>query len=430
MSKRLKLFRDPVHDIISFDLNDPVDKTLFQLICTPSVQRLRRIRQLGMSFLIYHGAEHSRFAHSMGVCHLAKSVYDQLYPNHDPDSRLAVAAAALLHDVGHGPFSHVIERVSNIRHETLTADILLNPSTEVHQILQHWSPDMPQRICRILAGEEPNQVLTDMVSSQLDVDRMDYILRDGHATGVKIGNFDLARIVGMMEPHEEGLVLKERAIEAVEGYLLARLHMYKQVYLHKASRAAERMLQATLLRVRELLEQGTTLPCVAEGSALFKLVSGTPLEVYEHQSLDDTDLWYAFKAWAKSHDQALSELASGLVNRKLYKVVEVDPHDPRGPGGAIADAKDALARAGGDPATHLLADNSRDTPYQPYQPGLRSKPIRLITARGKILPLESKSPVVRMLGDYFHEQTRLFIPERFRDVVRSAAGPASAPALL
>ena len=430
MNLRPKLFRDPVHDIISFELSRPDEASLFRLVCTPAVQRLRRIRQLGLSFLVYHGAEHSRFSHSMGVCHLTRVIFDALYPAGSLEDRFAVSAAALLHDVGHGPCSHVIEGVSEVRHERISESVLLDPGTEVHTILKGWSEEMPQRVADILCGKGPDPVLNDMVSSQLDADRLDYILRDGHATGVKIGNFDLGRILGMLRRHETGLVLSERAIEAVEGYLMARFHMYKQVYLHKASRSAERMLQACILRARKVYESSSDLSGVLPQSPFGKLTTGTPLSVAEHLSMDDNDLWMAFKAWSRSDDPGLRELAHGLLNRKLYKVVEIASDDPRGPRGAIGDGQNALLGAGGEGDVHFLVDNSRDTPYRPYQQGMRYKPIRFIDRSGTVRPMENQSAVVRMLGENAHETTRLFVPARFHQVVLDAAGYRSAPALL
>lgn len=430
MTAKPKLFRDPVHDIISFDLADPVEKTLYDLVCTPGVQRLRRIRQLGMSFLVYHGAEHSRFTHSMGVCHLALRIFDHLFPKGSAYDRVTVGAAALLHDVGHGPFSHVIEAVSRVRHEEVSQAVLRDSSTEIHHKLAEWDSDLPERVARILSGNGDNPVLSDIVSSQLDADRLDYILRDGHATGVKIGNYDLARILGMMRVHETGVVLSSRAIEAVEGYLLARFHMYKQVYLHKASRSAERMLQACLLRVRALLQAGEKVPGLVPDTPLQKLISGADISVSEHLALDDIDLWAAFKAWSHSMDPILAELSAGLVHRRLYKVIELDPSDPRGPGGAIADAQDALVGAGGNLEYQLLVDNSRDTPYRPYQAGLRAKPIRFQDRTGNVRPIESHSAIVRLLGEHGHDITRLFVPARYQEAVANVAGPYTAPALL
>jgi len=300
----------------------------------------------------------------------------------------------------------------------------------IHQILKEWDDELPEDVAAVLSGRGQSPVLNDIVSSQLDADRMDYILRDGHATGVKIGSYDLARILGMMRVHETGLVLSDRAIEAVEGYLLARFHMYKQVYLHKASRSAERMLQACLLRARELAGTNSLTTGPAPESPLMRLIRGDTLSVAEHLALDDTELWGAFKSWKSAQDPIIAELATGLVDRSLYKVVEVDGDDPRGPGGAIADAKDALIKAGGDPAYQFLVDNSRDTPYRPYQAGLRAKPIRFIDRQGKVRPIESHSAIVRLLGEHAHEVTRIFVPARFHQCVLEVAGPHTAPVLL
>ena len=313
-----KLFRDPVHDIIPLDQSDPIDQTLFALINTPEVQRLRRIRQLGMSFLVYHGAEHSRFTHSMGVCHLARKMHERLFHDGDGD-RLALSCAALLHDIGHGPFSHVIERISGVHHESITQRVLEGSGTAVHRILLEADESLPNRIVSILQGTHAIPALTDIVSSQLDADRLDYILRDRLATGVRIGDYDLGRILEMLRLKDGALVVHERAQEAIEGYLLARFHMYTQVYLHKTSRSAERMLAAAIERVRELRASGFQFRYFPADLPLARLLQGEVLEVSEHCSLDDTDLWHAFKHWAKEADPILAEISAGLVNRQLYK---------------------------------------------------------------------------------------------------------------
>ncbi len=271
MIEKPKLFRDPVHDIMSFRKDSPEDRVLLQLIETDEVQRLRRIRQLGLTNLVYHGAEHSRFVHSMGVAALARRMYDQVRPGGAPSERLAVVAAALCHDLGHGPFSHVAERIGRYHHEDVTVALIQTEGTGPHTALSAYDPDLPARVAGFYDKTNVDEPLRHIVSSQLDADRMDYILRDGMATGVKIGVFDLERILGMLEVRGGGICVNFRAIEAVEGYLLARFHMYKQVYLHKASRAAERMLEAAIRRARELDAAGHAFEWFPDG-ALARMV--------------------------------------------------------------------------------------------------------------------------------------------------------------
>lgn len=429
-ARRPKLLRDPIHDIISFDLLDPVQSTLFDLLNTPEMQRLRRIRQLGMSFFVYHGAEHSRFSHSMGVCHLAQRAYGQLYPGCGDDlDRLTVAAAAMLHDVGHGAFSHVMERITRAHHEQFSRDAIRREGSELHGVLSAFDASAPERVASLLQKGAKGP-LAAIVSSQLDVDRMDYILRDRLMTGVKIGTFDLERILGMMEVHDDQLTVNERAIAAVEGYLLARFHMYKQVYLHKATRSAERMLAAAFHRVAQLHADGFAFRWTPDSEPMRKLAFGEPLNVQEHLALDDFDVWHALKRWALEQDPILARLAGGLMSRDLYKTADVAHDDPRGVEGAIADALDAVVAAGGDPRYELLVDSSLDSPYNPYRKGLQTVPISLINRRGVPQPIENVSDIIRMLGEHTHVTTRLCFPAYLRDVVRPVAGPDGAPSLL
>ncbi len=426
MSARPKLFRDPVYDIIALDLCDPVERVVFDLLDTAEVQRLRRVRQLGMSFLVYHGAEHSRFAHSIGVCHLALRCWDQLFGpgrRRDDLDRLAVAVAALLHDVGHGPFSHVMERITGVHHEAVTAEVVSNPASEVHEVLRTADPSLPGRVLALLQGRADPPFLGELVSSQLDADRMDYILRDRAATGVQIGNYDRARIVGMLDVVDGHLVVRDRALEAVEGYLIARFHMYKQVYLHKATRAAERMLEAAMRRARELARSGALR--VSAGHAGLEVLA--PSDVF---ALDDADVWVALKAWSRQDDAILRELAKGLLRRRLYKTVEVDPNDPRGTPGVLAEARAEAARLGFDPDYAVLVDNSTDTPYLPYRPGADTRPIRIVGRHGEVVPIEARSRVVALLGEMTHDVVRLCVHPYLRDAIVRVAGPDSAPRLV
>ncbi|MEM1348165.1 MAG: HD domain-containing protein, partial [Myxococcota bacterium] len=203
-AQRPKLFRDPVHDIIAFDAMDEVERVLLDLIATSTFQRLRRIRQLGFAYLVYHGAEHSRFSHSLGVFHIARRTFESIrrlgfFPSED--DRLEVLCAALLHDIGHGPFSHAIEKVTGIHHETYTSLLIGDERSDVSRVLSAADSKLPGRLLPYfdvsLDFDPARKALRDMVSSQLDADRQDYILRDGLATGVRIGVYDFERIQTM-----------------------------------------------------------------------------------------------------------------------------------------------------------------------------------------------------------------------------------------
>ena len=413
MSVRPKLFRDPVHDIIAFRKDCPVERVLLRLIETPELQRLRRVRQLGLTHLVYQGAEHSRFVHSMGVASFARRIYDHLRPDGDALERLTVLAAALCHDLGHGPFSHVTERISGVHHEVVTTTLVRRPGTGVHQVLAEVDPDLPERVARLYEHRTP---LHGIVSSQLDADRLDYILRDGLATGVKIGVFDVERILSMLEIRDDAVCVSFRAVEAVEGYLLARFHMYKQVYLHKASRAAERMLEAAIRRARELTADRYPFAWTPTG-ALDRLVRGVITDPADIAALDDHDVWFALKRWSEEPDPILRELADGLVHRHLYKTVPL----PEGPEGEAREAAAAeVARSlGFDPRYQVLVDSSEDTPYSPYLPGAgqSDQAIRILMPDERLVPIEEVSDIVRLLGRVRYQVRRLVVPRRLAEAL-------------
>ncbi len=407
---RPKLFRDPVHDVIAWRKDDPCEKAILRLIDTPEMQRLRRIRQLGLTSFVYHGAEHSRFVHSMGVTAFARRMYDQLRPIGPWEQRLLVLASALCHDLGHGPFSHVTERITGLHHERVTEALLASPECGVHRVLASIDPQLPERVAAFAHGQGGGP-LRHIVASQLDADRFDYILRDGHATGVKIGVFDVERILSMLEEHDGTLAVSHRAIEAVEGYLLARFHMYKQVYLHKATRAAERMLEAAMRRARVLALDGATGAWMPDGP-LGRIVLGELSDPTDVARVDDTDVWHALRRWTEARDAELAELADGLVNRRLFKTVLLE--DGESGETLLAEVRHAAAARGLDPETMVLIDSSEDTPYKPYVPGAAAEDdaIRLALQDGRIVPIEAISDVVRLLGQLRYSVRRLVAPAR------------------
>ncbi len=424
---RPKLFRDPVHDIISFDLDDPVDKLVYDLVLTPTFQRLRRIRQLGFAHLVYHGAEHSRFQHSVGVAHVARRILATLEV-HEPLDRVEVLAAAMLHDIGHGPFSHAIEKVTGIHHEALTRAMIDDPTSDVHAVLASFDPRLPARVSAYFGPRQEfpreRHVFLDIVSSQLDADRLDYILRDGLATGVKIGLYDFERIHALFRTYrgvnaqgEETLRLavSARAKEAVEGYLIARFHMFKQVYLHRTVRSAEKMLEATLRRAGQLLDEGHEFSRPVDPT-LAKLLQGKTLSIPEFISLDDTDIWVALKHWSKDSDDVLVTLAGGLLNRKLYKTITLDPNDPVGIARAYDQAQQIARKLGLNPDYAVLLDRASDTPYRPYDPASEATPshIPIIERDGRVVPIEQVSDLVHLLGRDAYKIIHLCVTDAVR----------------
>lgn len=401
MATKPKLFRDPVHDTIAISRTSDAGRLALALIDTREVQRLRRIRQLGLSFLVYPGAEHSRFAHSMGVLWLVWSMLERLAERaglSDAD-RLVAIAAGLLHDIGHGPFSHAVEAVTGVHHERWSRGLITSPDAEVHRVLTAFDPSLPERVSACLAHDASGPpLLADLVSSQLDADRLDYILRDGHATGVRIGNYDLARILALLEVADGHLAVHAGAQEAVEGYLLARFHMYKQVYLHKTSRAAERMLEAALRRAHALDRDGYRFASWPAGP-LGALIRGEELAPVDFARIDDTHVWVALAAWADEPDRVLADLARGLVMRRLYKPIVLPAADSARAHELVSAARSQARVKGYEPDYAVLVDTCEDPLYRPFTGvGERRGSIRIVDSAGRAAFIEDRSEVVKMLG--------------------------------
>ena len=414
-----KLLRDPVHDIISVDPDEPGGRLVLALIDTPEFQRLRRIRQLALSFLVYHGAEHSRFSHSMGVHWIAGKMLRQLGQSVavSDEQAVVVRCASLLHDLGHGPFSHAIEGVTGERHEIRTIGLLTHPDSQVARVLAEFDSTLPQAVADVISGKgELPAYLREIVSSQLDADRLDYILRDGHATGVQIGSFDLARILALLQVHDGHLAIHRGAAEAVEGYLLARFHMYKQVYLHPASRAAEKMMKSALLRAGRLRREGRDTG-YWPGGPFGQLLKGERLSHPEFATVDDVDVWMAIKAWTSSPDRGLAELASGLNCRRLWKVVDV-PADESQAKEMIAKAREVALKHGFDPDVHVLVDECGDSPYRPFTgAGSSAQSIRVTDGKGDGWFIEERSDLIGLLGTLRHREVNLCVHPAIRPLL-------------
>lgn len=422
-----KLFRDPVHDIITLDVDDPCERLVFALVQTPEVQRLRHIRQLGLANLVYHGAEHSRFAHSMGVVHIASRMLARVQTSlHvSTEDRFTTLAAALLHDIGHGPFSHAFEPIVGLHHEARTRAFILDPDSGVHRTLADVDPSLPERVAALLHPRHLRSFCSDIVSSQLDADRLDYILRDGLSTGVRIGVYDLERILSMLRADPQHLVVNARAKEAVEGYLLARFHMFKQVYLHKVVRAAEHMLKAVLRRASALLLDGRDVPVPSPTFA--RLLRGLPLDVAHYTQLDDADVWNALKAWTQHPDPALRALSHGIRNRAIYKTLPLADAPPERAKDAVEAARRAVVQLGGDPDVHLLVDRASDTPYKPYVPDAdphdEQRPI-ILEGHSRLYRIEDLSDVAHLLGRDRYSTVRLCFPDPMRVPITRAVEEA------
>ena len=313
-----KIINDPVFGFIKIPKG-----LLYDLVQHPLLQRLTRIKHVGLSSVVYPGAQHTRFQHSLGAFYLMSEAITQLTSkgNFIFDSEAeAVQAAILLHDIGHGPFSHVLEDtiVQGVSHEEISLMLMERMNKEMNGQLS--------LAIQIFKDEYPKRFLHQLVSGQLDMDRLDYLRRDSFYTGVTEGNIGSARIIKMLDVADDRLVIESKGIYSIENFLTARRLMYWQVYLHKTSVAYERMLISTLLRAKELASQGVEL--FASPALHFFLYNDINHTEFHNNpdclenfiQLDDNDIWTALKVWSNHPDKVLSTLSLGMINRNIFKV--------------------------------------------------------------------------------------------------------------
>ena len=418
-----RIYRDPVHNIIRLRTDPGEGQLMMRLIDAPEFQRLRRIKQLGLGLYTYQGAEHSRFTHSLGAFHLMTRVLDRLGEKHsiDENDRAAARAAALLHDVGHGSFSHVMEKVLGFHHERWTVQVVLSEETEIGQLLRSYSAELPGKVAAIIEGKFQPAALAQLVSSQLDVDRMDYLLRDSLMTGAKYGIYDLEWIINALAIDEEGdrIYVAARGLYAVEEYLQARYYMFRQVYFHRTLRSAEAVLRSILRRALKLLEADEPVWHAAD-TAFEKILRRRSLTITEHLEVDDSDVLFHIKQWQRSRDPLLSDLSRRFIGRRLFKAIDLDmPISERAD--FLAAARDCVARAGYDPEYYFIEDRASDVPYYNYYTAEGAEPKTRIYvedgyARPRIREISEVSDVVRGLQRGY-ELHRVCFPSEVRNEV-------------
>src|SRR5699024_9042908 len=252
--EEVKVFKDPVHRYVRID-----DQVIWDLVATREFQRLRRIKQLGTTYLTFHGAEHSRFNHSLGVYEIVRRIIDKIekYDAWNKEERLTCLCAALLHDLGHGPFSHSFEKVFDLDHEAFTKAIITG-DTEVNAVLKKVDIDFPEKVAAVINKTYEDKLVVSVISSQIDADRMDYLLRDAYYTGVSYGQIDMERIMRIMLTTKDKVVIKSTGMHAVEDYIMSRYQMNWQVYFHHVTRSAETILVQIFDRVKYLYQSGYT----------------------------------------------------------------------------------------------------------------------------------------------------------------------------
>ena len=313
---KLKILNDPIYGFITLP-----NTLLYDLIQHPYFQRLRRISQMGMSYLVYPGAHHTRFHHALGCMHIMQKAIEVLRfkgVSISKDEENALFIAILLHDIGHGPFSHAMEHsiVENVNHESISLLFM-------EKLNEEFEGKLALAI-QIFKGDYHRKFMLQLISSQLDMDRMDYLKRDSFYTGVAEGNINSDRLIQMMNVVDDVLVIEEKGIYSVEKFLMARRLMYWQAYLHKTSLVAELILTKVLKRAKELTQKGIILPC----SKPLLFFMQNKVELYDFDSivlnefsqLDDYDVISALKNWQHNEDFILSSLSKMIINRDLLKV--------------------------------------------------------------------------------------------------------------
>ncbi|MBF2027307.1 MAG: HD domain-containing protein [Oscillatoriales cyanobacterium C42_A2020_001] len=408
-----RTYHDPLHGAISLDWNDPTESLLIRLIDTPAFQRLRRIRQLGPASMTFHGAESSRFTHSIGVMAIARRAFDRIckaYPQLKPH-RPVVLCAAMLHDIGHGPFSHTAEEIFGCHHELWTERIL-QESAPIRQALETFSPTLLEQIIQVYQHSYPVPLVWQLVSSQLDCDRLDYLMRDSYFTGASYGKIDLDRILMALgyDPVSQQLVVARKGMAAVEHYLIVRYFMYAQVYNHPKNIAATWILEQAFNRARELLNKRQL---VADETVQAWLMGDCDrLSLTEYLAADDGVFSYHLQRWQHHSDPILTDLCRRFVDRDLFKCLDVTHlnHEQR---------ETLLSKT-----HHWLAEASFNAPYYSgirisFSRGytLYQKGIKIQTASG-LDQISELSPLIQTLTQPY-ERAWLIYPREVEPILLS-----------
>lgn len=408
-----KVFRDPIHGQNIVD-----NQILLDLINTPEFQRLRRIKQLGTSSLTFHGAEHSRFGHCLGVYEITRRMcnrFQRNYPTRQPGDGLwddrerpVALCAALLHDLGHGPYSHTFEHIFHTDHEAITREIITNSSTNVNRILSRVSPTFPEEVASVIDHTYHNPQVVQMISSQVDADRMDYLQRDSYYTGTNYGKFDLDRVLLMMRPIKSGIVFDISGMHAVEDYIISRLQMYLQIYFHPVSRSMEVILDHLLKRAKYIYQHPSEFEPEFTPYMLMPFFNNR-FTLDDYLALDDGVLTTYFNHWTHSRDEILNDLARRFLNRRPLKSALYDEKSKP----LLPKLRKLIQTAGFNSDYYTAVNDSFKLPYDTYNPQ-NSNPqtqIELIQPNGNLIELSQVSTLVASVSGKEAGDQRFFFPK-------------------
>ena len=395
-----KVLKDPVHSYIHINY-----EVVWNCLDSKEFQRLRRIRQLGGDFQVYPTAEHSRFSHSLGVYEIVRRMVTEiksLSMELSEYDKICVMLAGLLHDVGHGPFSHAFEHITNHSHEDYTAKIILG-ETELNQVLTEVYPRLPEDIVSIIEHNHPNDILNQIISGQLDADRMDYLLRDSYFSATSYGQFDLERILRTMrvrkiDKNKKALVVKYTGIHSVEDYIMARYQMYWQVYYHPVARSYEAVFIQLFNRLKDIFKDNKEY--FSDMKVLIPFLEKNVVSVEEYFKLDENSLLYCCSLIQDKDDKIAADLARRLQNRRLFEYVDYSEEN-------LAQIKNMLKEQNLDEKYYLRVENVEASVYSPY----KGRKILIEQLDGKIVALEKASTIVESItkGETKREGT-IFYP--------------------
>jgi HD superfamily phosphohydrolase len=391
-----KVFRDPLYG------NIPVEyKLIWDLIDTREVQRLRRIRQLSGVSMVFHTAEHSRFCHALGTYYIAYRMSNEVVDLEQLSEyeKIVFLGAAILHDVGHGPYSHAFEHVFGIRHEQITCDMIENKDTEINKVLSIY-PGLASDIAGIIRHDGKYPLIESLVTSQLDVDRLDYLNRDAQFTGATYGVVDVDRLLRIMRVVDGQICYKDKGVHAIENYLMSRYHMYWQIYYHPVARSYEIILESIYKRIKDLILEGKKID--ADVKSLINVFKNKDLESYI--DIDDAYVNGMIKQLTKSKDYILSDLCNAFMNRRLFKYSHLKTEDNNYILEEYSKNKELLEY-------YYKEDYVSQVTYLTYLNYGKDFDINniLIFEDDKLIPLEEYSPIVKgLLHSGTKKERRIF----------------------
>ena len=395
-----KVFKDPIHSFVRV-----TDMLIWQLIETPEFQRLRRIKQLGGTHIVYPTAEHSRFSHSLGVYFIARRMVDVLKKQKTPiseEDRMLILCSALLHDVGHGPFSHSFESVLGIDHEIFTRRILLE-NTQINRLLEQYRPGFSKAVSDVIEKTHPNRLIVSLISSEIDADRLDYLLRDSYFTGTPYGEIDLERILRTMRIHDGKVVFKQSGMHALEDYLFSRYQMYWQVYLHDCSLSFNFLIESLLSRVRGLIQKKYIFKCDIRP---FEAMFASDVDIASYLRMDDGVITTYAGFFLEEEDATLKDLANRFLNRGLFDEFDYIPTAESGE--LYEKLAKMMAQSGNDPDAYLFHISYEQSTYDYY--GLEDASIDLLMSSGEVREISSVSNIISGIVNSPKLKDTIFLP--------------------